>query len=76
MPSLENLRKQAKLVLRWHHDRYYPVAAQIRELLPRFQHLSDSEVLTHPFKLADAKELVARQQGFEAGRRSNRASRP
>jgi len=34
--------------------------------LPRFQHLSDSEVLTHPFKLADAQELVARQQGFES----------
>jgi|SRR6266567_2655459 len=30
MPNLENLRKQAKLILRWHRDRYYPVAAQIR----------------------------------------------
>jgi catechol 2,3-dioxygenase-like lactoylglutathione lyase family enzyme len=66
MPSLENLRKQAKLVLRWHRDRYYPVAAQIRTVLPRFQHLSDREVLAHPFKLADAQELVARQQGFES----------
>ena len=26
MPNLENLKKQAKLVLRWHRDRYYPVA--------------------------------------------------
>ena len=66
MPSLENLRKQAKLVLRWHRDRYYPVAAQIRTVLPRFQHLSDQEVLAHPFKLADAQELIARQQGFES----------
>ncbi len=66
MPSLENLRKQAKLVLRWHRDRYYPVAAQIRTVLPRFQHLSDPEILAHPFKLADAQELVARQQGFES----------
>ena len=66
MPSLENLRKQAKLVLRWHRDRYYPVAAQIRSVLPRFWQLSDPEILAVPFKLADAQELVARQQGFES----------
>jgi catechol 2,3-dioxygenase-like lactoylglutathione lyase family enzyme len=66
MPSLENLKKQAKLVLRWHRDRYYPVAAQIRAVLPRFSHLSDAEVLAHPFKLSDAQELVARQHGFDS----------
>ena len=66
MPNLENLRKQAKLVLRWHRDRYYPVAAQIRSVLPRFRELSDPDILNAPFKLADAQELVARQQGFES----------
>jgi len=66
MPNLENLRKQAKLVLRWHRDRYYPVAAQIRSVLPRFWQLSDPEIMAVPFKLADAQELVARQQGFES----------
>jgi catechol 2,3-dioxygenase-like lactoylglutathione lyase family enzyme len=66
MPNLENLRKQAKLVLRWHRGRYYPVAAQIRSVLPRFRQLSDPEILAAPFKLADAQELVARQQGFES----------
>ena len=66
MPNLENLRKQAKLVLRWHRDRYYPVAAQIRSVLPRFRQLSDPEILAAPFKLADAQELIARQQGFES----------
>jgi catechol 2,3-dioxygenase-like lactoylglutathione lyase family enzyme len=66
MPSLENLRKQAKLVLRWHRDRYYPVAAQIRALLPRYQHMTDPEVLARSFKLSDAQELVARQHGFES----------
>lgn len=64
MPNIENLRKQAKLVLRWHRDRYYPVAAQIRAGLPRFHHLSDPEILASGFKLADAQELVARQHGF------------
>jgi catechol 2,3-dioxygenase-like lactoylglutathione lyase family enzyme len=66
MPSFENLKKQAKLVLRWHRDRYYPVAAQIRAALPRYRHLSDVEVLEHSFKLSDAQEMVARQSGFES----------
>jgi catechol 2,3-dioxygenase-like lactoylglutathione lyase family enzyme len=65
MPSLENLRKQAKLILRWHRDRYYPVAAQIRAVLPRFAHLSDPDILAHAFKLSDAQEMVARQAGFD-----------
>jgi catechol 2,3-dioxygenase-like lactoylglutathione lyase family enzyme len=66
VPNLENLKKQAKLVLRWHRDGYYPVAAQIRAVLPRYRHLSDPEILAAPFKLGDAQELVARQQGFES----------
>lgn len=65
MPNLENLRKQAKQYLRWHRERYYPVAAEIRAALPRFRHLDDNAVLDAPFKLSDAQELVARQQGFE-----------
>jgi catechol 2,3-dioxygenase-like lactoylglutathione lyase family enzyme len=65
MPDLENLRKQAKLVLRWHRDRYYPVAAQIRSGLPRFSRMTDPEILAQTFKLSDAQELVARQHGFE-----------
>lgn len=64
MSSLENLRKQAKLVLRWHRTGYYPVAAQIRAALPRFADLNDAEVLAGEFKLSDAQELVARQAGF------------
>ncbi|MBI3199655.1 MAG: VOC family protein [Rhodospirillales bacterium] len=66
MPNLENLRKQAKLYLRWHRDGYYPVAATIRAMLPRYKHLSDRQVLAESFKLSDAQELVARQSGFES----------
>lgn len=66
MPSLENLRKQAKLILRWHRERHYPVAAQIRQLLPRFLNMSDSEILAASFKLSDAQEMVARQHGFDS----------
>ena len=65
MSNLENLRKQAKQYLRWHHEQYYPVAAIIREHLPRFHQLSDQEILAAAFRLADAQELVARKEGFE-----------
>jgi catechol 2,3-dioxygenase-like lactoylglutathione lyase family enzyme len=65
MPSLENLSKQAKLYLRWHRERYYPVAAEIRAVLPRFRHLDDRQVLDASFKLNDAQELVARRLGYE-----------
>jgi catechol 2,3-dioxygenase-like lactoylglutathione lyase family enzyme len=66
MPNLENLKKQAKLILRWHRERYYPVAAQIRAVLPRYRHLTDPQVLAASFKLSDAQEFVARQCGFES----------
>jgi len=66
MPNLENLRKQAKLYVRWHRERHHPVAAQIRAVLPRFRDLTDHQILDAPFKLGDAQELVARQAGFES----------
>jgi catechol 2,3-dioxygenase-like lactoylglutathione lyase family enzyme len=65
MPNLENLKKQAKQYLRWHRERYYPVAAQIRATLPRFRNVGDAQILEASFKLADAQELVARQMGFD-----------
>ena len=65
MLNVENLRKQAKLHVRWHRARYFPVAAQIRSHLKRFEGLSDEDVLAAPFKLSDAQELVARKHGFE-----------
>src|SRR5260370_36651530 len=66
MPDLENLKKQAKLILRWHRERHYPVAAQIRALMPRFLNMPDSEILAASFKLSDAQEMVARQHGFDS----------
>jgi len=68
MPNLENLKKQAKLILRWHREHHYPVAAQIRLHLPRFLNMPDSEILAANFKLSDAQEMVARQQGFASWR--------
>jgi catechol 2,3-dioxygenase-like lactoylglutathione lyase family enzyme len=66
MSNIENLKKQAKQYLRWHRERYYPVAAQIRAALPRFSHMGDMEILESNLKLVDAQELVARQMGFDS----------
>lgn len=66
MPNLENLKKQAKLILRWHREGHYPVAAQIRGLVPRFLKMVDSEILATSFKLSDAQDMVARQHGFDS----------
>jgi catechol 2,3-dioxygenase-like lactoylglutathione lyase family enzyme len=66
MPDLENLKKQAKLILRWHREGYYPVAAQMRALVPRFRNAPDAEILAASFKLRDAQEMVARQHGFDS----------
>src|SRR6201996_6612462 len=66
MPDLENLKKQAKLILRWHREQHYPVAAQIRGLIPRFSTMPDPEILAANFKLKDAQEMVAREHGFDS----------
>ncbi|HUZ12095.1 MAG TPA: VOC family protein [Caulobacteraceae bacterium] len=75
MPNLENLRKQAKLYLRWHRAGRHPVAAAIRAALPRYAALNDAEIMAKPFKLAQAQELVARRQGFESWRAMNESPR-
>src|SRR6476469_10164272 len=66
MLNIDHLRKQAKLYLRWHREHYYPVAARIRAVLPRYSRLTDREILARPFRLSDAQELVARTVGFES----------
>ena len=65
MPVIDHFKKQAKLYLRWHRQRYFPVAAQIRDHLARFARLTDSQILDQPFKLGDTQELVARKAGFD-----------
>ena len=66
MPNLENLKKQAKQILRWHRDRRYEVTQTIRQGLPRFSDMSDAAILASDFKLSDALEVVAHQQGFDS----------
>ena len=66
MPNIENLRKQAKLYLRWHREGYFPIASQIGRFLARYRDLPDKAVLHADFKLSDAQELVARKHGFDS----------
>jgi uncharacterized glyoxalase superfamily protein PhnB len=66
MPSLENLKKQAKLILRWRREGRLAVAHRIRAGLPSHAGLTDQEILARPFQLADAQQLIAREQGFES----------
>ena len=74
MLNIEHLRKQAKLYLRWHREHYYPVAARIRAVLPRYSRLTDPEMLEQSFQLSDAQELVARTVGFESWEALRRGS--
>jgi len=66
--SLENLRKQAKRILRWHRSGHVPVAAALRAGLPKLRALDDRAILAYPLRLADAQELVARDNGFSSWR--------
>jgi catechol 2,3-dioxygenase-like lactoylglutathione lyase family enzyme len=63
--NLDNLRKQAKQYVRWHRERHGTVAEVIRNALPRYAELSDSQIFKEEFRLADAQELVARREGFQ-----------
>ncbi|WP_431320058.1 bleomycin resistance protein [Rhizobium sp. YTU87027] len=64
MPNIENLKKQAKTYLRWHREQYFPVAAQIRWILPRYRDQSDRAIMDADFRLSDTQELAARKHGF------------
>lgn len=64
VPNLDNLRKRAKVLVRQHRDRYWPVAQKLRLALPRFAGLSDRAILDAPFTLADAHEILAAEAGF------------
>ncbi len=66
MLNVDNLKKQAKQLVRWHRERYYPVAQRIRAVLPRYRELNDGAILSAPFTLADAQELIAREFGFDS----------
>jgi uncharacterized glyoxalase superfamily protein PhnB len=63
MPKIESYRKQAKQLLRWHKERNYSLGGHVR-YLERYREIKDAEVLTMPFPLALAQEIVAIEAGY------------
>ncbi len=65
MPNFDNLRKQAKLLVRWHRAGNYSVGGRIRNL-PRYRNLTDVEALALKFPLSEAQEIIALESGYES----------
>ena len=63
MSNIENLKKQAKALVRLHRAGSYHLAIVARDFLTCFAGMSDQEILAADFRLADAQELIARQHG-------------
>jgi len=63
MINMENLKKQAKELVRLHRAGSFHLACVAREHLPRFTRWSDAEILAADFKLSDAQALIAGQHG-------------
>lgn len=66
MSNLENLKKQAKALVRLHRERSYHLATVARSVLPKYAAMQDREILAAGFRLGDAQELIARQHGCES----------
>ena len=64
MPTLEEYREQAELLLRWHRERNYSIGEWVRRL-ERYRSLTDHEVLAMKFPLAMAQEIVAVAAGHQ-----------
>jgi hypothetical protein len=65
MANFDNLRKQAKLLVRWHRTGNYSVGGRIRSL-PRYRNLTDVETLALKFPLSEAQEIIALESGYES----------
>jgi ankyrin repeat protein len=65
-PSLEQLRKQAKALLKEHQSASPESLARIRQSHPGHRSSSDAEIAKTRFSLADAQLTVAREYGFDS----------
>src|SRR5688500_14603873 len=63
-PDLEQLRKQAKDLLKSHKSGQAEALQRIRESHPRFSTAADSEIRAAKFTLSDAQLALAREYGF------------
>jgi len=65
MSKLDSFRKQAKQLVRWHREGNYSVGGRAR-ILPRYRELTDVAVLALRFPLAEAQEIIAKENGYES----------
>jgi len=63
-PSLEQLKKQAKSLLKRQQAADSEALTRIRENHPRWRNLSKEQVAASPFVLADAQLVIASEYGF------------
>jgi hypothetical protein len=63
-PSLEQLKKQAKELVKSHRAQDASTVALIREFLPALAGKTEEEMILFPFALHDAQSVIARQYGF------------
>lgn len=61
--NLDNLKKQAKILVRWHREGNYSIGGRIRNL-PRYRNLTDVEALALKFPLSEAQEIIALEAGY------------
>lgn len=64
-PNLDNLKKQAKTLLREAHA-HDPAALRRFAVLPAFAGKSDAELATTDLALHDAQSVIARELGFDS----------
>jgi len=65
MLNFDNLKKQAKQLVRWHRAGNYSVGGRIRSL-PRYKEVTDVEALALKFPLSEAQEIIALEAGYES----------
>ena len=63
-PSVENLKKQAKSLLKAHREQDPEVVEYIRRHLPRLNNMPDEEILVAELSLQEAQLVIAREYGF------------
>src|SRR2546426_12668340 len=63
-PDLDQLRTQAKELLKSHKSSDPEAVKRIRESHPRFAGASEAEMRAAKFSLSDAQLVVAREYGF------------
>jgi len=64
-PNLEQLKNQAKSLLKGQHAEVPEVLARVRQHHPRWQNYSDAILASARFTLADAQLVIANEYGFE-----------